>query len=333
MTDRAVIDLWCEKDGVRDGPYLRITGSGDVLVRAEYDHGDLDGEWQSWDRSGRVVIRTDASYVAGRLDGEYVREAERNKESRRVFETQYVDGVQDGAELGHYEDGRDEHQGQVEDGMKVGEWKFWHPNGALQRVEHWRAGLLDGPYEVRDPKGGLLESGVYDMGRATGEHREWYAADQQKQVTRYVDGVRDGPFTEWHENGKIAVTGGYARGAKNGRWQTFNENGALLEDRTYVLGLFEGPQVLFRPDGSVIERGEMRASYRFGPWIYNHETGALAQSGRHDRGYRCGPWRCAEADGHLVPCRFRAPWGDQCSDTADGATCPPCPGADAVHAR
>jgi len=56
-------------------------------------------------------------------------------------------------------------KGEVKYGLKDGQWRTWHPNGRLKRVETWRRGVLHGDQLQFNEKGEFLGSSRYVNGK------------------------------------------------------------------------------------------------------------------------------------------------------------------------
>ncbi|MDR6764540.1 antitoxin component YwqK of YwqJK toxin-antitoxin module [Flavobacterium sp. 2755] len=76
-------------------------------------------------------------------------------------------------------------QGQFKDGLRVGEWKTWHPNGVLSSISNYSKGLRSGKYFRYNEIGALVENGKYSSNEKTGK---WTNAET-KEITTYKDGV------------------------------------------------------------------------------------------------------------------------------------------------
>ena len=51
--------------------------------------------------------------------------------------------------------------GIMKNGLKVGIWKTWYPNGVLQSLQKWHNGLKTGNFIAYDDRGNLLEKGKF----------------------------------------------------------------------------------------------------------------------------------------------------------------------------
>lgn len=52
-------------------------------------------------------------------------------------------------------------QGSFDNGLKVGLWKSWHPNGVIHVTQKWANGLKSGEYHLYDENGLELERGKF----------------------------------------------------------------------------------------------------------------------------------------------------------------------------
>lgn len=68
-------------------------------------------------------------------------------------------------------------QGEFKNGLKVGLWKTWHPNGVIQTTQHWNNGLKSGKYFRYDENGMVAEKGSYYGGIMTGKWIDYEKKD------------------------------------------------------------------------------------------------------------------------------------------------------------
>lgn len=76
-------------------------------------------------------------------------------------------------------------QGTFKKGIKVGMWKTWHPNGAIESTQKWSKGLRTGMFYKYDKNGILAETGSYNNDKKQGK---WYNFIK-KDTTIYRNGV------------------------------------------------------------------------------------------------------------------------------------------------
>lgn len=75
-------------------------------------------------------------------------------------------------------------QGEFKDGLRVGLWKTWYPNGVLATTQKWSKGLRCGKYFKYDENGNLVENGKFSSDLKTGK---WTNAET-KEITTYKNG-------------------------------------------------------------------------------------------------------------------------------------------------
>lgn len=68
-------------------------------------------------------------------------------------------------------------QGKFENGLKVGLWTSWHPNGTIQTTQNWKKGLRNGIYYRYDLQGGLAEEGRYKKDKKQGKWIDYEKKD------------------------------------------------------------------------------------------------------------------------------------------------------------
>jgi antitoxin component YwqK of YwqJK toxin-antitoxin module len=117
-----------------------------------------------------------------------------------------------------------------------------------------------------------------DVGRARrdGPARRFYDDGGLWVEERWVAGLLDGAFVEYHRGGAKARVGTYARGAKTGRWTIWYDSGSLEEEAGWKDGVLDGAFVSY--------------------W----RSGAKRAEGRHCGGMQCGTWRTWDEKGALL---------------------------------
>ncbi|WP_417437806.1 hypothetical protein [Idiomarina sp.] len=194
-------------EGKRHGPYTITDKDGKVTTSGEYDHGKKVGEWVSKDSYGEINEHYDQE---GKLDG--VREVYGENGDLRLRE-HYKDDLLDGAyqeyadgEIvveGKYVEGKREGEWQValgyapyeisrgsyENGVKVGEWRTYSPQGYLRGVESFDSeGYLDGIVVNFTDEGALFNISEYKRDRRHGKSWSYTQSGQPFSISVYEDG-------------------------------------------------------------------------------------------------------------------------------------------------
>ncbi|MFN4915052.1 MAG: toxin-antitoxin system YwqK family antitoxin [Sphingomonadales bacterium] len=95
-------------------------------------------------------------------------------------------------------------RGSYKNGVKHGDWEYYHENGQLS------------------------SKGAYSNGAKEGVWEEYHGNGQLKFKYSYISGrLRDDVWEEYHENGKLKMKGSYLNGKKDGVWEYYNEDGSL----------------------------------------------------------------------------------------------------------
>ncbi|MEO8066437.1 MAG: hypothetical protein ABI599_01965 [Flavobacteriales bacterium] len=107
-TDSIATPAPVDSPAVEDGLEQLRTADGRLSMEGYKRKGQRHGVWTSYTQDGRVKSRT--AYTDGKLDGDCV-----------VFR----------------ENGQLYYQGSYKNGLETGEWKFYGPDGALEKtVQH-----------------------------------------------------------------------------------------------------------------------------------------------------------------------------------------------------
>jgi hypothetical protein len=76
-------------------------------------------------------------------------------------------------------------KGNFKNGLKIGVWKTWHPNGSIESTQKWTKGLRTGMYYKYDKNGLLAETGCYKNDKKQGK---WYDFEKKDTVS-YSGGI------------------------------------------------------------------------------------------------------------------------------------------------
>ena len=74
-------------------------------------------------------------------------------------------------------------------------------------------------------------TGVFS-GREASAQTSYYGDGSKKNVTSYVDSVKQGRSEQWYPNGTMEWSGEYADGFRAGEWSFWNEDGSPDAERS-----------------------------------------------------------------------------------------------------
>lgn len=253
------------KQGMHHGPYAEFFDNSANSRRIQGAHRDnkKDGLWTEW--HGNSAEMSTEIYRQGQLHGSVKRF---HSDGGADFETSYKNGKQDGPYIQYYHPAplpvipdlvhvldmiRDKPltkrkkvkkiTGVHKNGKRVGEWIDWSSNGDKLDITPFRDGKEHGMRRMF--RGSSLPGGspklhselTYKNGKRHGDHIiYWNDNDNKHFHSTWVNGSQDGPSREWHENGKISVSGQYKKSKKDGVWKEFDDEGKLLKTYAYNMG-------------------------------------------------------------------------------------------------
>lgn len=147
--------------------------------------------------------------------------------------------------------------GIYQNGLKMGTWKYYYPdgtqsaifnyvegklnglqlyfdeNGALIAEENWFDDLQNDSTKNYYPGGNLKRKGILKEGLYEGVWIYYHENGHKAQVGAYVNGLPEGVWTFYHENGQISQTGSYQMGELRETWLFYNEKGKLKRKKRY----------------------------------------------------------------------------------------------------
>ncbi|MEM6559384.1 MAG: hypothetical protein AAF605_06335 [Myxococcota bacterium] len=233
-------------------------------------------------------------------------------------------GVQHGPVRTVYQPGRVQTQGQYEEGKKDGVWSYYYPDGAKQATETYEMGAREGTVQAWYQDGSLQGETTYVNDQIEGYARVFYP-DGKKQ-TEEIRKQGKGPFTQWHNNGQIAISGQFDGPRTIGDWTYYSKSGEVLkknalgsrgsgayesydlegnksESGRYRNGLRQGLWTVFGPNGKPLKVVNLNRGTAEGTFKTFHPDGALQEEGSFKDGKRSGRFKEFHPNGKL---RFKA---------------------------
>jgi antitoxin component YwqK of YwqJK toxin-antitoxin module len=159
----------------------------------------------------------------------------------------------------------------------------------------------DGPWELRDARGALLQSGAHRGGQRDGPWMFRYEDGSVALEAHYRDGIRHGAWAWLDRDGHVRARGEYRQGRRTGDWtETEDVFGVRTRwEGSYVDGEREGTWVQRRVDGRMLKRVGHRRGRLDGPHIQYGLGGLPAREVRYRDGELHGPARDFSRDGAL----------------------------------
>jgi len=235
---------WCERQGVREGPFESWWDPFQRLEAGRYAAGERSGTWLRWYAGGVLAART--GYDGGRFDGEHARWSPHGVLVER--------GVHTGGSRFVFDAFTDEGRLVWRFDRRQGLEASWHPvTGELRQLRRghafraWdhgslaEAGELDGAMKVgtwsRWDRGVLRSRGSLVEGQREGTWQTWHDDGSLASRGSYRCGKAEGTWRYYHPGGRLAATGAYHAGRASGRWLSWHKNGRLRRIATYDEGV------------------------------------------------------------------------------------------------
>lgn len=277
------------------GQYERSNRVGDwtyntweALPEAEgaYEGDDKSGEWREYHSNGK--LKAQGPYLAGVKEGRWTEYWPSGELWRTV---NYVDGQEDDPEklacdarAGRWaidperrSAGCDLCQPTVDgkgEPLHAGLWRWWYPNGQLERAVSYEAGERDGAFQAWFENGQMQLEGVYREGEASGEWRGWHADGKPRFEGAYRLGKEHGAWRVFHTEGSLSAEGRYAEGQRAGPWRWLYAGGQRKEVGAYdAQGLPTGVWQSWYQAGQKRSEGAYKGGQKDGEWQWWHADG------------------------------------------------------------
>lgn len=101
-------------------------------------------------------------------------------------------------------------------------------------------GVVDGPWELHDGAGQLLERGSFLGGKRHGAWMTYGADGAELERIHYLHGLREGDWRAFAPSGEVIGQGRFEANLRQGEWVLHYTSGGIRERGTYVNGLREG---------------------------------------------------------------------------------------------
>jgi len=207
---------------------------------------NLDALLSSWSSSEYILLTKDyQKYIDGNVAYWY-------ESGQLHHESNFINGVYDGAQTWYRENGNVHYEGCYTNGVQNGMFTVYSNNGQVDYetqtkngkdiyyAAYWENGKLQNKSEYLED-GRVKETEWYENGQMefqayyTGEEQEeydgevirWYENGQMEFKKNYKDYLPNGFFTYWYESGVMKSKGNYKDGVVNGRYIQWNEDGVI----------------------------------------------------------------------------------------------------------
>ncbi len=155
----------------------------------------------------------------------------------------------------YYPNGQIFVEGMYQEGLKTGDWKFFHVNGNEAKVVSYENGVPQGAIELHRADGTLQAKREFAEGKRTGAWITYDETGEQVLVeAHYKDGLPDGLWQTWHPNGQLSMQQPFVEGKRHGTVVTWDNAGKKLTEGNFAEGLRDGVSRQWLADGRVVEQ-------------------------------------------------------------------------------
>jgi uncharacterized protein len=239
-----------------NGVYTVTNGDGSKNMLCYYKNGNLDSNYVAWYPNGK--IRVEGKYIDGDKTGTWKYYYYHGGLSETE---QYVEGRLDGPDVRYNEDGTKSKESVYTKGDVTGEYKYYGENGQLMVVFYYKDDNIQAySYEDKTGKlvpripllngGGTVESYykngsksahmVFQDGVTVGERILYSTNGNQREVSNYINGLKNGTVKTYYPSGKIMREENFYYGEPHGSSKYYNENGTLISEVNLYLGKLHG---------------------------------------------------------------------------------------------
>lgn len=154
-----------------------------------------------------------------------------------------------------YPDGKPFCRGEYADGLRSGEWEYWHATEKLGKKGAYRDDKPDGVWSVYRSDGTLMREESYAAGDLDGNLTVYGDDGKAMRMQRgFQKGKPNGTWTEWSPEGEKLVEMRYEQGQLNGEQSRWYPTGKLQAVEHYKQGKRHGEAVLYDQTGAEQER-------------------------------------------------------------------------------
>lgn len=283
------------QEGRLHGAEIRYFPDGSLRSEIHFRNGKKEGKFKEWYDNGALyregvfkndlpigVVKEYHPYTEGEssqkalIAKEINYASDQNKATVSEFTTEggkqltmeLVAGKPNGLFQAFYPDGTLLRSGVFEDGVKVKEWREYHPSGQLHTVQEYvlnrEQGLHETWYEVEEGKEARIKAkGQFILGQRHGDWETWYYNGSVESKVSFIGGLEHGAYQEWWPNleeeedeqsrrrrgrekegsekiGKMKVKGSFVLGEKDGEWQVWHANNLLKSKAVFSNGIQDG---------------------------------------------------------------------------------------------
>lgn len=241
------------------------------------------GVWKDFYPSGELQLVR--SYLSDKLDGIY---KEYNVQGQVIRTLRYSNG-----ELVISDDKKE---------LPVKFHKEFYASGKVKKSGGFMGDVPVGLHQEFDESGKVILAVIYsdygvkeseglvdELGRKTGEWKEFWEDGAVRAIGNYTEGKRTGKWKYFFNTGSLEQEGFYKDDKFSGNWKWYYDSGEIWRDENYIKGIEDGEFSEFSREGGIIAQGIYEMGLKEGQWVMH--SGDHIEKGEFREGLKEGRWK------------------------------------------
>jgi len=266
---------YCERDGVRNGPYWVRRFGGGLRLHELFVAGKRHGPALAWHADGTPA--SNGRYHDGKPDGTWRQFSERGA---LIAEFTLRHGT--GTWMRAWDSGRFKERGPLVNGERHGTWVFWRASGKLDRIGDYVRGDRHGVWHFFSREGRVNGTNVFDRG--SGLAVRWHDNGQPRSRGWLRHEKREGTWTWWHNNGQLSLRATFRGGHMNGVVVGWHRNGTRASRQVFADGREHGTEQRWNASGRLVVQRAWQRGQPHGRALYFDMAGVLRAVSCFDAG-------------------------------------------------
>jgi uncharacterized protein len=178
------------------------------------------------------------------------------------------------------------------DSKKKGEWRYYHNDGLLRKIEQYENGELNGVITKYAETGVILEKNEVKNGKNNGRiitYNEDGAKDMEYRING--EGIIQDSLYHYGDHNVLNYVLNYKGENKLDRITFYNQNGTVSYSCKMINDKVNDQVEVKNDQGLVTAKGKMENGEKEGEWKYFYESGKLKEVGMFKSGKQEGEWK------------------------------------------
>ncbi len=177
------------------------------------------------------------------------------------------------------------YEGNFVDGIPIGEFKYYYPNGKIKAVSMMSENGKLSRTKMYHCNGRLMAEGKFFEQKKDSIWNYYSEYDGILLSTEiYKDRLKSGVWKNFYPDGKTAEIFTYENDQRNGSWMQYYTDGTIKLEGNFVNDKKEGAFKMFHPNGQLQVSGQYKNDLKDGLWTEFDENGEKIKEGQYRLG-------------------------------------------------